>query len=129
LAKGYTAKLTKAVQEAGASRMINERHKMRAFKIACIVYCALYLIMTFIATWDIQHSMTRDFLAWKANRKHWDPGFPTFHVQADATLVPFIIKVKHSASLAPLAGRGYTSYYFWFFGFKKVLSERQTMVS
>lgn len=85
--------------------------------------------MTFIATWEIEHSMTKDFLAWKASRKKWDVGYPTFNVQADPTLIPFIIKVRHGAQMAPLVGAGFTSYYFWFFGLKKELSSEKKVIS
>lgn len=102
---------------------------MRTFKSVCILYCILYIIMTFIATWDIERSMTINYQTWKLSRKHWDPGFPTFHVQADATLIPFIIKVKHGSSVARLAGASYTSYCLWFFGFKVLLSQKITTIS
>ncbi len=102
---------------------------MKAFKIACIVYCLLYLIMTFVGTRQIERAMTRDFLAWKASRDPWDPGYPTFYVHAESTPLVFILKVHHGSQIAALAGAGHVSSYFWFFGFRFELTRRTIWVS
>ncbi len=102
---------------------------MKAFKIACITYCVLYVLTTFVGTWDIEHAMTQEFLAWKDKRHNWDPGYPSFYVHAESTPLIFLIKVKHGVQIAPLAGAGHTSYYLWFFGYKKPLTTSQEWVS
>lgn len=102
---------------------------MKIFKIGCIVYCILYLLTTFVATWNVENAMARDFKKWTQIRKRWDPGYPTFTVKADPTIIPFVVKVKHGALAAPLAGRWYSSYYFWFFGFRYELARKTIAIS